>query len=744
MKAIAKTQLSLAIALIVASSAAAYAAGPDGASSQFSNVNSSVSTITDATGATTDGASTTTGVNPAALARASHKLSAAIDIINRFNDEANSQGLDQNWRYGMIANLMKGDEANFAAAFYAPNLDQARIAAQEIAAMSIATPRNAKAMPTATKHAAGTAQSTGFGDPTNDLVYVPLSPCRILDTRAGTILAAGSVHDYSYTSVNVGASACPVAAANPSGVIPAALAINATVVAGSFSGVSAYLAIYPQGTTQSTSFLNYGPGDIKANAGIVSINQDNGVFEVFNQEATNLIIDVFGLFTVPGNVTSASGAYATALGQGTSASGDSSVATGFATVASGPNSTATGYFTTAAGSDSTAMGHFSVANAGAPFSTAMGYQAETNAPAAMALGNHVQANGDSSVAMGYYTVAGAARATAMGDSTVASAGGATAMGSGTVASGGEATAMGASTAASGAFSTAMGASTQAQGAASTSMGKQTVASGDYSTTMGYLNAASGYISTAMGYNNTASGNSSFAAGQSNTASGTGSVALGTRAVAQQDYSFVFNGKTDTTFYASNSTGSFNVSTPSGGGITFVQAGQDCYMNNSTSGWNCSSDRNLKTAIVPTDGRDVLAKLVAMPVSNWEWKTDGAQGHKHLGPMAQDFKAAFNLGGDDDKAISSTDAQGVALAAIKGLHAELMDRDARLAAQAERIDALRIEKDYQIAELSSNLAAQQQRVAQLEALAGDIEQIKAQLAAYRREAQPAIGVGTASW
>ena len=40
-------------------------------------------------------------------------------------------------------------------------------------------------------------------------------------------------------------------------------------------------------------------------------------------------------------------------------------------------------------------------------------------------------------------------------------------------------------------------------------------------------------------------------------------------------------------------------------------------------------------------------------------------------MAQDFKAAFNLGADD-KHIATVDADGVALAAIQGLNQKLTD------------------------------------------------------------------------
>ena len=55
----------------------------------------------------------------------------------------------------------------------------------------------------------------------------------------------------------------------------------------------------------------------------------------------------------------------------------------------------------------------------------------------------------------------------------------------------------------------------------------------------------------------------------------------------------------------------------------------------------------------------------MPVSQWTYKADPTQ-RRYIGPMAQDFAAAFDLGGGDDKHIATIDADGVALAAIQAL------------------------------------------------------------------------------
>ena len=80
-----------------------------------------------------------------------------------------------------------------------------------------------------------------------------------------------------------------------------------------------------------------------------------------------------------------------------------------------------------------------------------------------------------------------------------------------------------------------------------------------------------------------------------------------------------------------------------------------------------SDRNAKTDIVPLDDESVLAKVVALPLSTWQYTSE--RGVRHVGPMAQDFYAAFGVG-EDDRHITSIDEDGVALAAIKAVNAKL--------------------------------------------------------------------------
>jgi hypothetical protein len=76
-----------------------------------------------------------------------------------------------------------------------------------------------------------------------------------------------------------------------------------------------------------------------------------------------------------------------------------------------------------------------------------------------------------------------------------------------------------------------------------------------------------------------------------------------------------------------------------------------------------SDRNMKENIQPVDPAVILDKVAALPIATWSFKEE-ANG-THIGPMAQDFHAAFGFG-NTDTGIMTVDADGVALAAIQAL------------------------------------------------------------------------------
>ncbi len=105
--------------------------------------------------------------------------------------------------------------------------------------------------------------------------------------------------------------------------------------------------------------------------------------------------------------------------------------------------------------------------------------------------------------------------------------------------------------------------------------------------------------------------------------------------------------------------------------------------------NASSSRDAKTDFSAVDADDVLAKVAALPITTWRYR-EGEGEVRHIGPMAEDFHAAFGVG-YGPHTIADLDARGVALAAIQALNAKL---EVQLRERERRADAL----EAQIAEL----------------------------------------------
>ncbi len=102
-------------------------------------------------------------------------------------------------------------------------------------------------------------------------------------------------------------------------------------------------------------------------------------------------------------------------------------------------------------------------------------------------------------------------------------------------------------------------------------------------------------------------------------------------------------------------------------------------------FNPTSDRNAKEHFQPIDAREILEKVSAMELTRWNYKA--APGVEHIGPMAQDFQAAFGLG-TDDKHIATVDADGVALAAIQGLNQKVERKNAEIDELKREVEILK--------------------------------------------------------
>lgn len=236
---------------------------------------------------------------------------------------------------------------------------------------------------------------------------------------------------------------------------------------------------------------------------------------------------------------------------------------------------------------------------------------------------------------------------------------------------------------------------------------------------GYNNSATAFGGSVIGgqYNVAAGVDSSVIGGHGNSANGQNSVAAGRLANADQDYCMVLDFWDTST--PMTCLGSANIvrigdlhglsvdyysQRPDGGGTKWVAIGDTApsqtiatwtggYLSDGGT-WTNSSDRNAKTDVTLIDPQSVLDRVAAMPIATWRYKTETDQ--VHLGPMAQDFRAAFGLGADD-KHIATIDEGGVALAAIQGLNAKL---EAVVAQQAQEL----AQQSHDLAEIKAQLAA----------------------------------------
>lgn len=328
------------------------------------------------------------------------------------------------------------------------------------------------------------------------------------------------------------------------------------------------------------------------------------------------------------------GVYSVAMGNETMASGGSSMAMGFLSTASGSGSIAMGHQTTASGSNSTAMGSGS-----------------------MAIGENSSAIGEATLASGYSSIALGLHSTASGPYS-------TAIGGYTTSDDYYSTALGCSTMASGSNSTAMGLQTTASGVGSTSMGNQTTASGGNSLAVGLQTSASGDQSTAIGFLSTARSMSSMAIGSLAKANHMCSIVIAANLPGNEVDSISSGGieqmviRADGGMYITNTSGQAPFESDK-----LINTSSGAYLTTGGA-WTDASDRNLKENFTSVNTAELLTKLKTLEISNWNYKSENPN-IKHIGPVAQDFYAAFGVG-NDDKSISTIDPAGIALATIQEL------------------------------------------------------------------------------
>jgi hypothetical protein len=194
---------------------------------------------------------------------------------------------------------------------------------------------------------------------------------------------------------------------------------------------------------------------------------------------------------------------------------------------------------------------------------------------------------------------------------------------------------------------------------------------------GVWNTNTGYGATIPGGARNLAASYSFAAGYRANATNYGafvwSDGTGTDTPSFADYSVTFR-----------ASGGYRFLTDTGTSGAQLLAGQ--------TSWSALSDKNVKKNIQPVDSQAVLAKLAAIPIAHWQYNWEENGETPNIGPMAQDFKAAF-FPGRDDKSISTLEFDGVELAAIQGLNQKLEEKvkakEARIATLEQRLADLEL-------------------------------------------------------
>lgn len=148
-------------------------------------------------------------------------------------------------------------------------------------------------------------QVKSLGSLSEELVFYPIVPCRLLDTRqgAGTRLAIYTPYGVDFDGGNPGnAAGCTYAGVVSSlggtfaGLGRTALAINLTVTQSLAAG---WIVARPVGSSNASSNQNFSAGQDVANMAIV---QDAGTineFELMSSAPTHAIVDVLGVFAPP-------------------------------------------------------------------------------------------------------------------------------------------------------------------------------------------------------------------------------------------------------------------------------------------------------------------------------------------------------------------------------------------------------------------------------------------------------------
>jgi hypothetical protein len=290
--------------------------------------------------------------------------------------------------------------------------------------------------------------------------------------------------------------------------------------------------------------------------------------------------------------------------------------------------------------------------------TFLGYQTGYTGTNNVGIGASTYVTGSNSIAVGYQAQSQTSNGIAIGRASYVSQQYGVAMGDNAQAQANAGLALGKSAYVSSADGVAIGTSAQAQGVSGLAIGKGAYVSASNGIVLGTSAQVQGTSGIGIGKSVYVSGASAIGIGENASAQGAGSIVIGNN---------IYNGNANTTAIGASTNTSVNFSGATSTSYALMVGtnntnGNGAYLTKGGT-WTNASDRNLKEDVTALNAYEVLNKVAGLNISKWKYiGTD----EYHIGPMAQDFYAAFNLGGDD-KRVSTIDPSGVALVAIQALN-----------------------------------------------------------------------------
>ncbi|MDE3212561.1 MAG: tail fiber domain-containing protein, partial [Bacteroidota bacterium] len=522
-----------------------------------------------------------------------------------------------------------------------------------------------------------------------------LNPAQTLEVAptTGTIRVDGLKTGSSFNSSSTNANSALLYVNNSTGDIYSLPTVNNATLVTNGTGI-------PSWSTSGTGWSLTGNSGTTTGTNFLGTTDGNALeFKVNN--------------TVAGYLGLSGSSYATSLGIGASGASTAFEATalGAGAQATGANAAiAVGYNSTASSQDALAVGDASSASNNETI--AIGHSASTNSNYGLAIGTAASAStNNEAIAIGHSALTNSYQGIAIGANAQA-------------ATSNQVIAIGYNAKAYSPQSIALGYNTSIPSTSSSGItignSSTILGTGDYQLAMGYLSEvySSNSGNIAIGYNATigttsTSANSSIAIGKSATINNSAdfSIALGPNASVSSTsnnntaigYNASIGGSLTNVTALGYNTAATNSNTMVLGNSSIVDVlfsgatynsnralsvgnsssnGNGAYLTNGGT-WTNASDENLKEDFTALNLPDILQKVMHLNITRWRYKKTNEY---HIGPMAQDFYAAFDLG-NDDKHISTIDPSGIALVAIQALQKENEALNKKVDAQQKMLEEL---------------------------------------------------------